>query len=165
MKKLISVKTIQKKDELAGKALKFTLKDIVPFYVAKRILAMFCSVDYPGISEDIPEIRKAILQKDYVPNTSDFSIYLCLHCDSGAFFATIAALKLPNIIECFSGVETAYTGFYFKRTEKNKQKPNTLGDCLNITNWLTECEPGKKYRLDFTLLFSKTMALNVPIPE
>lgn len=165
VKNLIDIGEIKVKSELNDKSLKFRLKGIQPFYIAKRILAMFCSVDFPGLSEQIPEIRKALLQKDYIPDISDFALFLCLHCGNGAFFSTIATLKLPDIIDCYAGVESLYLGFYLKRKNNNEKNLDTLGNCLNITDWLTDCEPKKEYFMDFILPFSTTMVLNIPIPE
>lgn len=164
--KLITNSEIKNRCELDGKSIKFRMEKMHLFYIAKRILAIFCSIDFPGLSEQIPEIRKALLQKDYVPNTSDFAIFLCLHCgDSDSFFADIAALRLPNTIDCYAGVESLYVGLYLKKKSKNENNLDKLGNCLNITNWLTDCEPNREYSIDFTLPFSKSMALNIPVPK
>lgn len=165
IKKLIDSGEIQTKNELSGKWLKFGIKEVRPFCIAKRILAMFCSIDYPGLTDKIPEIQKAILDKNYVPSISDFSIFLCLCYGNGAFFSTIATLKLPNIVDTFAGIESLYIGLYLKQKSSNPKNVDTLDNCANITNWLTECEPNKQYEINFTLPFVKTMALDPPIPQ
>lgn len=77
---------------LEGEIVTIVLDDIKPFNIAKRMLVSFCSVEHPGLTDRHPEIRKAILGKNYIPNTDNFALYMSLHVGNSAYYGTVAAL-------------------------------------------------------------------------
>ena len=86
---------------LRGKSMKMTLKKLKPFNIAKRILVSFSSVEHAGLTERNSEIRKALLDKYYTPQTDDFGIYLSLHIGNSLHYGTIATLNLNGKIEYY----------------------------------------------------------------
>ena len=125
---------MKNRKELIGKSISFGLRGIKPFNIAKRLLASFCSIDCDNLIDRIPEIQKAILEPNYIPNTEDFAIFMSLknnHYDT--FFASMMAIKSDNSVECYAGIESCYTCFYLKDRRKNEDYPDTMDDCVNIT--------------------------------
>lgn len=163
LRKALDNGEINNRADLIGKSISFSIKEIRPFNIAKRVLASFCSIDHEDLTDRIPEIRKAILEPDYIPNTQNFAIFMALKTNtSDSFFATIATFKTDHTIECYAGIESIYTCFYIKDKRQNNASPDTFDDCLNITNWLTDFEHNKKYDMQFTFPFIATKALNIP---
>lgn len=74
---------------------------VKPCNIAKRILVSFCSIEHKGLTDRKPEIRKAILDKNYKPNTDDFAIYLSLHVGNSAFYGTIPAIVNTGVPTSF----------------------------------------------------------------
>lgn len=142
-----------------GTDLEATIK---PMNVAKRILASFCSVAHAGLTDEIPEIRKAILDKDYKPNIEGFTIYLKLHVGSNSAYGDIARLLTidgKSIIQAFSGIEMGPPAFYLV-----KNKDWLHDDCADITDWLTDFDYDEECQMNMSLNFQKPLFLNIP-PE
>lgn len=154
-------------DYLESKIATMLLTDIKPLNIAKRILVSFCSVEHAGLTDRRPEIRKAILEKDYNPNTKDFAIYMSLHVGNSAFYGTIAALKNINglhISQVYAGIETEMIAFYFS-SDKDTIATG-LENCLDITPWLTKYKYDQPRNVSLELMFNKSMHLQFPIsPE
>lgn len=142
-----------------GTDLEATIK---PMNVAKRVLASFCSVTHPGLTDEIPEIRKAILDKNYKPSTDSFAIHLKLHVGSYSAYGDIARLLVidgKSIIQAFSGIEMGPPAFYL-----TKNKEWLHDDCVDITNWLTDYAYDEECNMKMALNFQKPLFLNIP-PE
>ena len=162
--KAIKNKEITDRNGLIGRSITLSIKHIKPFNIAKRLLAIFCSIDHEDLTERMPEIRKAILNPDYKPNCKDFALFMALKAGTNdSFYATIYTFRNDHKIECFAGVESRYTCFYLKDKNRNKDFPDTFGEeCINITNWLTDYELDKEYEIQFTFPFIATKVLNIP---
>lgn len=131
---------------------------IKPLNIAKRVLVSFCSNERTSISEDIPEIRNAIMNHDYKPNTDGFRIFFsALTGSSSGFFSDIAVLHKELGILVFSGIEYCHTGFYF--TTQSCRMP---GGMLEITNWLTDYDYDQEVNAHF--MMSLTHTHGIPIP-
>ena len=154
---------IKNKNELIGKSVDLDIRRIKPLNIAKRLLASFCSIDYDNLIDRIPEIQKAILEPDYIPNTEDLAIFMSLKNNFyDTFFASMITFRADGGVECYAGIESCYTCFYLKDKHKNEKYPDTMDDCLNITNWLTDFKYNKEYDMQFTFPFIKTKTLAIP---
>jgi 5-methylcytosine-specific restriction endonuclease McrA len=150
-------------DYLENVAYQFTLKKMKPFNIAKRTLASFCSVEHAGLTDSIPEIRRAILEKEYKPNTNKFSLYLCLHLGEDRYFGTIAAANLGGEIYTYAGIEVGSVAFYLTRhAEKRSNGPK---NCVDITNWLNDFDYNQEVSLNCVLPFHKSLMIQFPIPN
>jgi hypothetical protein len=140
------------------------LNDIKPNSIVKRILVSFCSVEHPGLTERIPEIRKAIQDKDYKPKTIDFAIYMSLHLGNSAYFGTVAALKNINemlVAQAYAGIESDFIAFYF--TADKNTKAIGLENCTEITDWLTNYNYDQSANVSLGLMFNKSLMIRFPI--
>jgi len=161
--KALETGEIKNRNELIGKSVSFGIREIKPLNIAKRLLASFCSIDYDDLTNRIPEIQKAILEPDYILNIEDFAIFMSLKNNFyDTFFASMVAFRSDGSVECYAGIESCYTCFYLKDKRINGKYPDTMDDCLNITNWLTDFEYDKEYDMRFTFPFIKTKTLAIP---
>lgn len=148
---------------LEGKIFAMEL-DIKPFNIAKRILVSFCSVEHASLAKRMAEIKKAIQEKDYHPDTKDFAIYLSLHVGNSAYYGTIAAIKSVegrSFSQVYAGIESGLLAFYF--SGDTKTKATGLDNCADITSWLTKYEYDQTVRVKLELMFNKTLNLQFPI--
>jgi len=151
---------------LENRTVSMELIDIKPMNIAKRILVSFCSVEHPGLTNRLPEIRQAILEQDYKPNAEGFSIYLSLHLGHSAFYGTVAAMKTLDDhikIEAFAGIESELIAFYF--TSHGDTKANGLEHCIDITHWLTDYEFNEQVNMPIELTFIKSRSIKFPLPN
>lgn len=131
---------------------------IKPMNIAKRVLVSFCSNERRNISEDFPEIRRALMEHRYKPNTDGFRIFFSvLTGGSGGFFSGIAVCHKELGILAYSGIEYYHTGFYF--TTQDSKMPN---DMLDITNWLTDYDYDQEVDACFTMPLTYTHGLPTP---
>jgi hypothetical protein len=150
-------------DYLSGKAVDMILYDIKPFNVAKRILVSFCSVEYPGLTDRKSEIRRAILDRHYVPNTDDFAIYMSLHVGNNAYYATMGVLKHVNnkyFSEAYAGLENEFIAFYFSSDKETKARG--LENCIDITSWLTRYAYDQEAAIKLKAKFNRSLNVNFP---
>ena len=164
IKKKINNGEIRKETDLIGGSAGFIIKNIKPFNIAKRVLASFCSIEYEGITKRIPEIQRAILEPSYIPDIKDFSLYFTLKLGGDSFSAAIAAGRMDGKIEVYSVIESGYTGFYLKETKNNADFSDSLGETINITNWLTDYVHNKEYDMHFMVPLISNMGLSVNMP-
>lgn len=151
---------VKLEDYLSNKGVTLEATKIKPMNIAKRVLASFCSVDHPNLAERKPEIRKAILDKNYKPNTDDFSIYLKLHTGSLQYFGTIVTASLSNnLTKSFAGIELGPIAFYLTGHGQDLND-----DCVDITNWLTDYDYDEATAMTISLNFQKPLGFNIP-PE
>jgi hypothetical protein len=159
-------KGVDAADYLENKKINVTVMDIKPLNIAKRILVSFCSVEHPGLTDRKPEIRKAILDKDYRPDTDDFSIFLSLHVGNPLYFGTQAvqlnAFSNP-ISEAYAGIETDVLAFYISGHDEHLKGGNLI-KCLDITSWLTRYEYNEVANVQLELAFNKSLSIRFPIP-
>lgn len=149
---------------LADKIVTMTLMDIKPCNIAKRILVSFCSIEHPVLTDRMPEIRKAIMDKDYAPDTDDFAIYLSLHVGNSAFYGTVAALMNiggNNFVQAYAGMENELLAFYF--TGDKDTKKTGLDMCVDITEWLTKYKYDEVANVQAELMFNRSKMLRFPI--
>lgn len=139
----------------------FELKEIMPFNIAKRILASFCSVENYLLTDLIPDIRTAILNESFKPSIKDFSIYLCVHIGDDAFFSGLSCVLKNGDLLKYSSIEYGYVGIYFMLHD-GVSKP--LDGCVDITNWLTRYSFNQKGDITFTLPM-KSMIVPVKVPR
>ncbi len=147
-------------DYLMTKGVDIHLRKIKPMNIAKRILASFCSVDHPGLTTRNPEIRRAILDKHYKPDTKNLSIYMKLHVGSRSSFGTVVALRQEGsqyVPHAYAGIEMGLVAFYLTQGEEIFSS-----DCLNITNWLTDYDYDELEDMTMGLNFQKSLFLNIP---
>jgi len=160
-------KNTDPEEYLENKKLDIMLMGVKPFNVAKRILVSFCSVDYPGLTDRKPEIRRAILDKDYHPKTNSFSLYLGLHVGNISFFATQAVMLHPfsaPVFEAFAGIETDILAFYFSGHNEHL-KGGHLTKCVDITTWLRKYSYNEIVNLRLELMFNRSLTLRFPVPS
>lgn len=161
----IKIPTGQNIEEyLEGKVLTVVLQDIKPFNIAKRILVSFCSVEHPGLTDRRPDIRKAILDKDYRPNTEDFAMYMSLHIGNSAYFGTVSALKNISgnmITQAYAGIENELLAYYYSGDRDTKALG--LDNCADITHWLTRYEYDQSTTVKMELMFNKSLMVRFPI--
>ena len=158
-----SIETAEGLDEyLLDKAMGITLSDVKPQCIAKRVLVAFCSVDHSGLTDRKPEIRKAIMNKDYRPDVGSFSIYFAPHIGSNGYFGTLAALTTDGEVHSYAGIELGPLAFYLSDRDEHL-KGGVLSKCINITNWLTDYEFGEEAgRLEIIANFERSFALSIP---
>ncbi len=149
-------------DYLAGKGAVIKLAKLKPNNIAKRVLVAFCSIDHPGLTDRNPEIRRAIMDKEYKPDTSGFSIYFTPHIGSSGYFGTLAALGGDGVIHSYAGLEIGPSAFYLAGHDAHL-KGGGLARCIDITSWLTDYDFGEEAgELEIHANFEKSLALNVP---
>lgn len=150
---------------MEGKAITITIEGLKPMNVAKRILVAFCSVEHAGLTDKIPEIRKAIMEKEYSPDTSDFSLYMTAHVGNESFFGRMAAIfqKKDGGYEsqAFAGIETDFIGFYLADRDEHL-KGGALAGCVDITNWLTNCKYDQVASVKIQTTFKKPILIDFP---
>lgn len=149
---------------LEGKGMEITLSDIFPLNIAKRILLSFCSVEHEGLTDRVPEIRKAIMEKDYRPNTKDFAIYMSLHVGNSAYYGTVAALKSSNgkfYTQAYAGIENELLAFYF--TNDPETISRGMDNCVDITYWLTNFSYNQSESFVVNLMFQQSLMVRFPI--
>lgn len=153
-------------DKLEGMTADITLESIKPLNIAKRILVSFCSVEHSGLAERLPEIKKAIQDKEYRPDTAGFAIYMSFHLGSSAFFGTIAVLKEMQghyITQAYAGIESDFVAFYL--TTDPETISVGLENCTNITPWLTKYNYDQEANVKLELMFNKSQMVRFPIPN
>jgi hypothetical protein len=149
---------------LEGEIVTIVLDDIKPFNVAKRMLVSFCSVEHPGLTDRHPEIRKAILDKNYIPSTDDFALYLSLHVGNSAYYGTVAALMNVGdryITQAYAGIENELIAFYYSGDKETKSLG--LNNCADITPWLTRYKYDQAATIKLELMFNKSLMIRFPI--
>ena len=159
------------KDWLNGKEVSFDVigKEVKPLNIAKRVLVALCSAEYEDMTEDrYPEIRKAILKKDYQPDTSKFSIYLGLNL-SGRMLAfplqgVLSQVDGRSVTESYAGVESEVLSMYLASKDMHL-KGGKLSQSLDITSWLTEYSYDEVSDLHLKLTFNKSLAAPLEIPK
>lgn len=149
------------KKKMADTVVVFKMKKIKPFNIAKRLLVMFCAVESYGLAKSNTEIKDAILERDYKPNTDNFSLYLGLNYGTESLYGTVTLLDPSDgeEIRSFSGIETMFTSFYMSLNGSKGPK-----DRLDITNWLTDYNYDQEVDMEFTLAFMDNAALKLTIP-
>lgn len=166
--KITVPKDVDIPDFLEGKKIDVEIMGIKPFNIAKRILVSFCSVEHAGLTDRKPEIRKAILDKDYKPDVSEFSIYLGLHTGNPLYFGRQAMLSNAfdknYRIEAFAGIETEILSFYLADHDEHT-KGGLLIKCLDITQWLTRYDYDQEVNVKLELMFNKSFSIRFPIPK
>lgn len=149
---------------LDGEIVTMVLRDIKPLNIAKRMLVSFCSVEHPGLTDRRPEIRKAILDKNYLPNTDDFALYMSLHLGNSAYYGTVAALMNTGsgyTTQAYAGIENELIAFYYSSDSETK----TLGlnNCADITPWLSRYKYDQTATVKLELMFNKSKMIRFPI--
>jgi hypothetical protein len=151
---------------LEDKIATIKLEDMKPSNIAKRVLVSFCSIEHPGLAKRTPEIRKAIQDKDYKPDTSDFALYMSLHLGSSAYYGTVAALKTINgvmLTQAYAGIESDFVAFYL--TTDKETKMVGLENCTDITEWLTKYDYNQSANVSLELMFNKSLMIRFPIGD
>lgn len=151
-------------DHLENKVVSMVLEDIKLLNIAKRMLVSFCTVEHPGLTDRRPEIRKAILDKNYHPNTDDLALYASLHLGNSAYYGTVAALKNIDgnaISQVYAGIESELVAFYYS----GDKDTITVGleNCTDITPWLTRYEYDQTATIKLELMFNKSLNIRFPI--
>lgn len=156
------ISTIEELDNfLSDKGMSLKLTRLKPNNIAKRILVAFCSVEHEGLTDRVPEIRKAIMQKGYKPDVSNFSIYFTPHIGSNGYFGTLVAFS-GNIAHSYAGIELGPLAFYLSDHDAHI-KGGPLAKCIDITNWLTNYAYDEEAdELEILANFEKSLALNIP---
>lgn len=153
---------------LLDKPIVVTVDGAKPMNVAKRLLVAFCSVEFEGLAEDNQEIRKAIMDKNYVPDTSGFSLYMTPHVGDESYHATMAHIFQAKDgsfkSEAFAGIETGFLSFFLAAHDEHKIG-GKLKDCIDITNWLTDCSYDQRATIEIHGSFKKPLMINFPSPE
>lgn len=159
----MNVTTIEELDEfLSSKGLSIKLTKLKLNNIAKRILVAFCSVEHPGLTDRKPEIRKAIIQKEYKPNVDKFSIYLKPHVGANGYFGTIAILGTNGTAHAYAGIELGHIAFYLADHDAHL-RGGPLERCVDITSWLTDYGYNQEAgELELFANFEKSLALNIP---
>jgi hypothetical protein len=107
------------------------------------------------------------MDKNYHPDTKDFSIYMSLHVGNSAFYGTVAALMNINgryIPQAYAGIESEILAFYLSGHNEHL-KGGSLINCLDITPWLTRYEYDQEATLQLELMFNKSLNIRFPIPK
>ena len=100
------IATIEEQDAFfADKGMSLKLRNLKPHNIAKRALVAFCSIEHAGLTDRKPEIRKAVMQKDYQPITDSFSIYLTPHIGGSGYFETIVSFSTEGGVHAYAGLE------------------------------------------------------------
>jgi len=151
-------------DYLDSKVVTMVLQGIKPLNIAKRMLVSFCSVEHPGLTERRPEIRKAILDKNYQPNTDNFALYMSLHLGNSAYYGTVGVLKNiggNHITQAYAGIENELIAFYYSGDKGTKAVG--LENCTDITPWLTRYKYDQAATVKLELMFNKSLNIRFPI--
>lgn len=151
-------------DYLENEVVTIEMADIKPLNIAKRMLVSFCSVEHAGLTDRRPEIRKAVLDKDYRPNTDDFALYMSLHLGNSAYYGTVAALKNIGgryITQAYAGIENELVAFYYSADKDTKAVG--LDNCTDITPWLTRYEYDQTATIKLEVKFNKSLMVRFPI--
>lgn len=151
-------------DHLENKVATMVLHDIKPLNIAKRMLVSFCSVEHPGLTDRRPEIRKAILDKNYRPSTDNFALYASLHLGNSAYYGTVAALKNIDgnaVSQVYAGIESELIAFYYSADKDTIAMG--LENCTDITPWLTRYEYNLTATVKLELMFNKSLNIRFPI--
>jgi hypothetical protein len=156
-------------DWLEGKKVQVVVAGkIKPLNIAKRILVTLCSAEFDNMTEDrYPEIRKAILDKNYQPDTTLFSIYLGLNLSNVLVFPLQAELLHTDkgfVTESYAGVESEVLSMYLAPHDEHL-KGGHLTKCLDITSWLTKYVYDEVKQLDLELMFNKSLSIRFPMPS
>ena len=158
-------------DFLEGNSVCIDLYDLKPHNVAKRILMSFCSVAHPGFLEGMPEIRNAVRDKNYKPNTDKFSIYLSLLTGVKGAALSFGIMSLGGKSKnggftstTLAGVETQMLAFYLTKHDEHKNG-GFLSECLDITNWLTDYGYNEIVSMRLELLFKKPIGAAFAVPS
>ena len=153
---------------LLNKSIVMTLEGVKPMNIAKRVLVAFCSIEFEGLTERNQEIRKAIIDKNYVPDISGFSLYMTPHVGNESYYARMASIletKSGTLVsQAFAGIETGYTAFYLADHDEHT-KGGSLSGCIDITNWLVECSYDQKATIEIHGTFKKPLMIDFPTPE
>lgn len=151
-------------DYLDGQIVDIKLDNIKPLNIAKRTLVSFCSVEHKGLTERVPEIRKAIQDKEYNPDTSDFALYMSLHVGNSAYYGTVAAMGHIGehyFTQAYAGIENELIAFYLT-TDKETMEMG-LNNCVNITPWLTRYKYDQEVTIQLELMFQKSLNVRFPL--
>lgn len=147
---------------LADKGMIVRLTKLKPHNIAKRVLTAFCSVEHEGLTDRNIEIRKAIMDNKYRPDTSNFSIYFTPHIGSNGYFGTLAALSNDGAVHVYAGIEIGPIAFYLASHDAHL-KGGPLSRCIDVTNWLTDYEFDEEGgSLEIHANFENSLALNIP---
>lgn len=146
-------------DYLENEVVTIEMADIKSLNIAKRMLVSFCSVEHAGLTDRRPEIRKAILDKDYRPNTDDFALYMSLHLGNSAYYGTVAALKY--VTQAYAGIENELVAFYYSADKDTKAVG--LDNCTDITPWLTRYKYNQTATIKLEVKFNKSLMVRFPI--
>lgn len=106
---LLSERKISEVTFLKGK-----IKVVYPLRFIKQVLSMFCSTT-EGLSECFPEIRKALLDKEYRIEGPDFNIYMFVMKTTRIEWTGINAMMIANVSEplLISELDVFPLGFVF----------------------------------------------------
>lgn len=151
-------------DYLENEVVTMKLADIKPLNIAKRMLVSFCSVEHAGLTDRRPEIRKAILDKNYRPNTDNFALFMSLHLGNSAYYGTVTALKHVGdryFTQAYAGIENELVAFYYSADKDTKAMG--LDNCTDITPWLTRYEYDQAATVELELKFNKSLMVRFPI--
>lgn len=153
-------------DYYFDKGVTMDLHSVKPMNVAKRVLVSFCSIEFEGMTDRFPEIRKAVMDKNYKPNTENFALFMSLHLGNSAFYGTIAALKTIDgkmVTQAYAGIESELVAFYF--TTHDETIKNGIDGMLDITYWLTDLDYDESVNMQLGLSFFKSQHVQFPIPQ
>ncbi|MET1033198.1 MAG: hypothetical protein ABWX94_01745 [Candidatus Saccharimonadales bacterium] len=160
-------KGLNPNEYLENKKVEIDVIGTKPLNVAKRLLVSFCSVDHPGLTDRLPEIKKAILDRDYRPNTDNFSLYISLHVGNSLYFGTQAALMnafTNPVTVSYAGIETEILAFYLAPHNEHL-KGGGLINCLDITPWLSRYHYDEVKTVRLEMMFNKSLSIRFPIPS
>lgn len=150
---------------LEGKVATIEL-EIKPMNIAKRMLVSFCTIEHDGLAKRQPEIKKAIQDQHYKPDTKDFALYLSLHVGDSAFYGTVAAMKSLGdrfISQVFAGIENDLLAFYYSGDKDTISVG--LDKCIDITSWLAKYDYDQTVTVSLELMFNRTFNIRFPIPH
>ncbi len=166
-------KTVELKDSetlneyLSKKGIGMKLKGVKPLNIAKRVLVAFTSVEHAGLTNRIPEIRKAILDKNYKPDVSGFSLYMTPHYGNDGYFGTVASMIKGGdgqyYTQAYAGIELGPIAFYLTPKDEHL-KGGALKECLDITSWLEDYNYDELVDFEIHANFMDTLGLKFNIP-
>lgn len=88
---------------------------ISPLAVIKQVMAMFCSVNGPGLTERYSELRQFLLSKDRMYLNPTFAVYAYLNCEGRARrqtgISSTLTLGVPNRIRVLSEISSPPFGY------------------------------------------------------
>jgi hypothetical protein len=159
---------IEPADYLDGKNVDVTICDMKPLNIAKRILVSLCSVPgMEGLTDKQPEIRKAILDKDYLPDVKNFSLYLGLNTGNMCYMPTQKSFVSRGNVHftetIVAGIEGSPLSIYLAPSNEDR-KVGSLAKCIDITNWLTNYKYDEIANLQLILKFNKSFSVRFKIP-